>query len=105
MLAELNLFRVILKSFRVAIAADAVLYNLSDKYTRALADTENVRRRGQKQVEDAKLFAIQGFCKDLLEVADILDLAVGSIKKDVEANPQIKSLHEGVEMTRTVLEK
>uniref|UniRef100_F1LAR6 GrpE protein homolog n=1 Tax=Ascaris suum TaxID=6253 RepID=F1LAR6_ASCSU len=80
--------------------------SFKDKYTRALADTENVRRRGQKQVEEAKLFAIQGFCKDLLEVADILDLAVGSMKKeDVETNPQIKSLHEGVEMTRTVLEK
>ncbi|VDK62949.1 unnamed protein product [Anisakis simplex] len=80
--------------------------SFKDKYTRALADTENVRRRGQKQVEEAKLFAIQGFCKDLLEVADILDLAVGSMKKeDIETNPQIKSLHEGVEMTRTVLEK
>lgn len=39
-------------------------------------------------------------------MADILDLAIGSMKKeDVETNPQIKSLHEGVEMTRTVLEK
>ncbi|KHN79670.1 GrpE -like protein, mitochondrial [Toxocara canis] len=80
--------------------------SFKDKYTRALADTENVRRRGQKQVEDAKLFAIQGFCKDLLEVADILDLAVGSMKKEeMDANPQMKSLHEGVDMTRTVLEK
>ncbi|VDN21026.1 unnamed protein product [Gongylonema pulchrum] len=39
-----------------------------DKYTRALAEVENVRRRGQKQTEEAKVFAIQGFCKDLLEV-------------------------------------
>lgn len=77
-----------------------------DKYTRALADTENVRRRGQRQVEEAKIFAIQGFCKDLLEVADILDLAVGAVKKEeVEASAQLKALHEGIVMTRTVLDK
>lgn len=40
-----------------------------DKYKRALADGENVRRRMMKQVEDAKSFAIQSFCKDLLDVS------------------------------------
>ncbi|GFG33776.1 hypothetical protein Cfor_05120, partial [Coptotermes formosanus] len=39
-----------------------------DKYKRALADGENMRRRLMKQIEDAKHFGIQGFCKDLLEV-------------------------------------
>lgn len=39
-----------------------------DKYRRALAETENVRRQSGKRVEDSKQFAIQGFCKDLLEV-------------------------------------
>uniref|UniRef100_A0A1I7YWU0 GrpE protein homolog n=1 Tax=Steinernema glaseri TaxID=37863 RepID=A0A1I7YWU0_9BILA len=80
--------------------------DLLDKYRRALADTENVRRRGQKQVEDTKIFAIQGFCKDLLEVADILDMAVQAVnEKQIEENPQVKSLHEGVAMTKTVLLK
>lgn len=40
---------------------------------RALADGENVRRRMLKQIEDAKSFAIQGFCKDLLDVSFILN--------------------------------
>lgn len=44
---------------------------LQDKYMRALAETENVRRRSQKQIEDAKHFAIQSFCKDLLEVSSL----------------------------------
>lgn len=35
---------------------------------RALAETENVRSRLTKQIQDSKLFAIQGFCKDLTEV-------------------------------------
>ncbi|MCP9263578.1 GrpE protein [Dirofilaria immitis] len=77
-----------------------------DKYTRALAEVENVRRRGQRQTEEAKVFAIQGFCKDLLEVADILDLAVNAVKKEeLDNNESLKNLFEGLEMTRTVLHK
>ncbi|CAB3224506.1 unnamed protein product [Arctia plantaginis] len=52
---------------------------LEDKYKRALADGENVRRRMMKQVEDAKSFAIQSFCKDLLDVADTLAAAAESV--------------------------
>ncbi|CAG9538261.1 unnamed protein product [Cercopithifilaria johnstoni] len=80
--------------------------NFKDKYTRALAEVENVRRRGHKQTEEAKVFAIQGFCKDLLEVADILDLAVSTVKKEeLNNNISLKNLFEGLEMTRTVLQK
>lgn len=79
---------------------------LFDKYKRALAETENVRRRGQKQVEDAKIYAIQSFCKDLLEVADILTLALESVKKeDLVKNHELKALNDGVEMTQSVLQK
>uniref|UniRef100_A0A2A4JSC2 GrpE protein homolog n=1 Tax=Heliothis virescens TaxID=7102 RepID=A0A2A4JSC2_HELVI len=52
--AEVNTLRTQVKDFE-------------DKYKRALADGENVRRRMMKQVEDAKSFAIQSFCKDLLD--------------------------------------
>ena len=34
-----------------------------DKYRRSLADFENLRNRMNKQVSDAKIFGIQGFCK------------------------------------------
>uniref|UniRef100_A0A8I6ADA7 GrpE protein homolog n=1 Tax=Rattus norvegicus TaxID=10116 RepID=A0A8I6ADA7_RAT len=43
------------------------------RYQRAVADCENIRRRTQRCVEDAKIFGIQSFCKDLVEVADILE--------------------------------
>merc|ERR1712076_353780 len=49
--------------------------DMFDKYRRSLADFENLRNRMNKQVADAKIFGIQGFCKDLLEVADILNKA------------------------------
>ncbi|XP_055595721.1 grpE protein homolog, mitochondrial [Uranotaenia lowii] len=78
---------------------------LDDKYKRALADGENLRRRLTKQIEDAKLFAIQGFCKDLLEVADILGHATEAVPKEEisDKNPHLKNLYEGLTMTKAQL--
>ncbi|XP_017889678.1 grpE protein homolog, mitochondrial [Ceratina calcarata] len=80
---------------------------LKDKYKRALAEGENLRIRLTKQIDDAKLFGIQGFCKDLLEVADILGKATESVPKDelTEKNPHLKTLYEGLRMTEAQLHK
>ncbi|KOX80228.1 GrpE protein like protein 1, mitochondrial [Melipona quadrifasciata] len=78
-----------------------------NKYKRALADGENLRVRLIKQIEDAKIFGIQGFCKDLLEVADILGKATESVPKDelTDKNPHLKTLYEGLKMTEAQLHK
>jgi len=55
---------------------------LLDKYKRSLADSENMRNRLNKQISDAKVFGIQSFCKDLLEVADTLGHATQAVPKD-----------------------
>uniref|UniRef100_A0A6P4DVB5 GrpE protein homolog, mitochondrial-like n=1 Tax=Drosophila rhopaloa TaxID=1041015 RepID=A0A6P4DVB5_DRORH len=55
---------------------------LLDKYKRSLADSENMRNRLNKQISDAKIFGIQSFCKDLLEVADTLGHATQAVPKD-----------------------
>lgn len=39
-----------------------------EKVRRYLAETENIRKRTIKETSDAKIYAIQGFCKDLLDV-------------------------------------
>lgn len=62
----------------------------------------------EKQIEDVRMFGIQGFAKDLLEIADILEKAIESV--DVETvkksdNEQFKSLHEGLVMTDAQLQK
>ncbi|CAB1353044.1 unnamed protein product, partial [Coregonus sp. 'balchen'] len=46
---------------------------LTERYKRVLADSDNVRKRTQKFVQDAKLFGIQSFCRELVEVADLLE--------------------------------
>ncbi|KAF6739031.1 GrpE-like protein 1, mitochondrial [Oryzias melastigma] len=83
------------------------LKEMTEKYKRALADTENLRRRSQKMVEDAKLYGIQGFCKDLLEVADILEKATESVPKEevTSQNPHLKNLYDGLVMTEVQIQK
>lgn len=74
---------------------------------RALAETENLRKRMIKQVDDAKLFGIQGFCKDLLEVSDILSTAINSVPKEElkDSNPHLLNLFQGLNMTDSQLVK
>nr|XP_048271029.1 grpE protein homolog 1, mitochondrial isoform X2 [Myodes glareolus] len=88
-------------------SADKTLLEEKEKYKRALADTENFRQRSQKLVEDAKLFGIQGFCKDLLEVADILEKATQSVPKEeiTNDNPHLKNLYEGLVLTGNKIQK
>jgi len=70
-----------------------------DKYRRSIAENDNMRKRLTKQIEDAKVFGIQGFCKDLLEVADVLQKAVEIAKSEDERLGS--SLASGIEMTQT----
>ncbi|XP_042319306.1 grpE protein homolog 1, mitochondrial [Sceloporus undulatus] len=83
------------------------LKEITDKYKRALADAENLRQRTQKLVEEAKLYGIQSFCKDLLEVADVLEKATESVPKEElkDENPHLKNLYEGLAMTEAQIQK
>uniref|UniRef100_A0A8C6UBZ3 GrpE-like 1, mitochondrial n=1 Tax=Neogobius melanostomus TaxID=47308 RepID=A0A8C6UBZ3_9GOBI len=86
---------------------DKQLKDMTEKYKRALADTENLRTRSQKMIEDAKLYGIQGFSKDLLEVADILEKATESVPKEevTSQNPHLKNLYDGLVMTEVQIQK
>jgi len=80
--------------------------DLLDKYRRSLADFENLRNRMNKQVSDAKLFGIQGFCKDLLDVADVLNKAISSVPaSELEESQSLKDLHQGLQLTESQLLK
>ncbi|VDO06156.1 unnamed protein product [Rodentolepis nana] len=83
-------------------------HDFEDKYKRALAEAENVRKRMLRQVEEAKIFGIQSFCKDLLEVADILGKAIEAAPEDQlknGVNPHFLNLYEGLKMTDAQLLK
>lgn len=78
---------------------------IDDKFKRALAEGENTRVRMRKQIDEAKAFGIQGFCKDLLEVADVLEKALDSVPNDqLQSNSSLKELFTGVKMTNDQLQ-
>lgn len=75
-----------------------------DKYKRSLADGENLRIRLTKQIQDAKIYGIQSFCKDLLEVADTLGHATNAVQKEeIEKNAHLKNLYDGLILTKNSL--
>ena len=53
--------------------------DLQDKLLRALAETQNVRRRAQQDVERERKFGIERFAKDVLSVADNLGRALSAL--------------------------
>ena len=78
--------------------------SLQDRLMRALAETENVRRRGERRVEDARKFAVQGLAGALLPVADNLGRAVAEATAGRGIGPAAHaSLLEGVGATERML--
>lgn len=77
---------------------------LKDQLLRVMAETENVRKRAEKQVEEATKFAITSFARDLINVMENLCRAIDTVNQDdLEANPLLKALFEGIEMTKREL--
>ena len=68
-----------------------------DAYLRAVAETENVRRRLEKEKEETAKYAIAKFAKDILSVGDNFQRAIAAVPKDaVETDPALKTLLDGV---------
>jgi molecular chaperone GrpE len=93
------------ESMEARIAAmETELAAVNDKLLRALAETENVRRRLEQAAEDRGKFAVSGFAKDLLPVADNLRRALDSLPPDAKkSDPLAAKLIEGVELTEKSL--
>ncbi|HEX9557764.1 MAG TPA: nucleotide exchange factor GrpE [Reyranella sp.] len=78
---------------------------LQDKLLRALAETQNVRRRAQQDVERERKFGIERLAKDVLSVADNLGRALSALPKDAEAiDPAVRNVILGVQATERELQ-
>jgi len=95
---ELETVRAELATAREEAAA------LKDQLLRALAEGENQRRRHMREKEETKKFGSAMLAKDMLTVSDNLERALANIPADaLEADPHLKSLHEGVSATEREL--
>ena len=81
----------------LAAAKQDVLY--------AKAETQNVRRRAEKDAQDARAYAATGFARDVLSVADNLARAIEVIPEDLREDRKFKGLVAGIEATQRELDK
>lgn len=74
---------------------------LKEKALRAMAEAENVRRRAEREVADAKLYGVANFAREMLAFADNLRRAVESVPIETRdaLDPAIAALVDGVELT------
>lgn len=71
----------------------------------AKAEVQNVRRRMEKDVQDARAYAATAFARDVLSVSDNLGRAVDAISGELHDDPRLKALVAGIEATQRELEK
>jgi molecular chaperone GrpE len=76
--------------------------SLRERLMRALAETENTRRQGERRAQDAQRYAITNFARELLQVVDNLRRAVDADAADPEAK-KTGGLIEGVAATDRIL--
>jgi molecular chaperone GrpE len=78
-----------------------------DKLLRTLAEMENLRKRTEREVIDARLYGIAGFARDVLAAADNMHRALEAIGPELRdaADAKVKAFIEGVEITERELLK
>lgn len=81
----------------------AEIASLKEKLLRSMAETENMRRRSEKEKEDAHNYAITKFARDVLSISDNLRRALDSIPEESREDEAVKTLLTGVEMTEAEL--
>jgi molecular chaperone GrpE len=84
-------------------AAEAEAAGAKDKLLRALAETENVRRRAQREREDAAKYGASNLARDLINVADNLRRALASVPEGQVKDELTRTLLQGVDATEREL--
>jgi len=96
---------------KASTSLDRELAEYKDRLLRTLADMENMRKRTEREVTDARIYGISAFARDILGVADNMHRAMQALDDELraKADDQLKALLDGVELTErelmNVLEK
>ena len=81
--------------------------DVKDRLLRTLAEMENLRRRTEREVVDARLYGVTNFARDILAVADNMERAMKALDDGIraQADAGVKALLDGVELTERELIK
>ena len=71
----------------------------------AKAEVQNVRRRMEKDIQDARAYAATGFARDILSVADNLARALDHVPTEMREDEKLKGFLAGIEATQRELDK
>ena len=87
--------------------AAALAAEFKDRLLRTLAEMENLRKRTEREVTDARLYGVASFARDLLGVADNMRRALDAVSPELRASAEagVKALIDGVELTERELLK
>ena len=83
---------------------EAQIEEIKQEVLYAKAETQNVRRRMEKEAADARNYAATGFARDILSVSDNLTRALDAIPEDMRKDEKSKGLVDGLEATARELE-
>ncbi len=86
-------------------AALSAAADFKDKLLRTLAEMENLRKRTEREVADARLYGVANFARDVLAVADNMHRTLEAIGPELRGDPNVSALVEGVELTERELLK
>jgi molecular chaperone GrpE len=86
-----------------SLRADLEKANQDMLYARA--EVQNVRRRLEKDVQDARAYAATGFARDILSVADNLARALDHVPEEMREDEKLKGFLAGIEATQRELDK
>jgi molecular chaperone GrpE len=81
----------------------AEIADLKDRLLRAVAETENSRKRAERERQETARYAIVGFARDLIAVADNLGRALQAVPEEARENEAFRTLITGVELTEREL--
>ena len=86
-------------------ALERDLADMKDRLLRTLAEMENLRKRTEREVADARLYGVTAFARDILTVADNMHRALHALDAELRetADGSIKALLDGVELTEREL--
>lgn len=85
---------------------EAQVADLRDRFLRAVAEGDNIRKRAERDLADARAYGITAFARDVLTVADNLARTIEHVSAEARASadPSLKALLDGVELTERDLQ-
>lgn len=79
--------------------SDARIKELEDKYIRAYADFENIKKRLEREKYQSLEYANESILKDFIPILDTLESAMGGISDDMDSKEILSNIQEGIRLT------